>query len=198
VVSRTSAVIRVEFVNSCHNRHVVVAAVSSSPVAVASVGVAVIVASDPEASRLVYSMVIGLVLIGLALILLAVWILRQTRSDLEVLAPLERMGDSDWKKRDPSTQRRMLDEVRPDGAQPLAREPMQPTIDAEFEQNGHPVASFADLGPGLFEELNDPTPLGVRDDLDLDLDAALGADDDDETAIDDVAIADDSLSDPRR
>ena len=186
--------IRVELENSCHNRRLVVAAVSSSPVAVPSVGVAVIVASDPEASRLVYSMVIGLALIGVALILLAVWILRQTRSDLEVLAPLERMGDGDWKKRDPSTQRRMLDEVRPDGAQPLAREPMQPTIDAEFEQNGHPVASFADLGPGVVEELDDPTPLGVRDDLDLDLDAALGADDDDETVTDDVAVADDDVA----
>jgi len=198
-------VIRVELENSCHNRRLVVAAVSS-PVAVPSVGVAVIVASDPEASRLVYSMVIGLALIGVALILLAVWILRQTRSDLEVLAPLERMGDGDWRKRDPSTQRRMLDEVRPDGAQPLVREPMQPTIDAEFEQNGHPVGSFADLGPGVVEELNDPTPLGVRDDLDLDLDAALGAATDDVAVADDgVAVADDgvavadgeALSDPR-
>jgi len=162
VVSRTSAVIRVELENSCHNRRVVVAAVSS-PVAVPSVGVAVILASDPESSRLVYSMVIGLVLIGVAFTLLGVWILRQTRSDLEVLAPLERMGDGDWKKRDPSTQRRMLDEVRPEGAQPLVPEPMQPSIDAEFEQNGHPVASFADLGPGVVEHSSDPTPLGISD-----------------------------------
>jgi len=188
-------VIRVELGNSCHNRRLVVAAVRS-PVAVPSVGVAVIVASDPEASRLVYSMVIGLALIGVALILLAVWILRQTRSDLEVLAPLERMGDGDWKKRDPSTQRRMLDEVRPDGAQPLAREPMQPTIDAEFEQNGHPVGSFADLGPGVVEESGDPTPLGVSDDLDLD--AEIAADEDAEIAVEDVANTDDeALSDPR-
>jgi len=156
-------VIRVELVNSCHNRSVVLLA-DSSPVAVPSVGVAVIAASDPEASRLVYSMVVGLALIGVALILLALWILRQTRSDLEVLAPLERMGDGDWKKRDPSTQRRMLDEVRPDGARPLTREPMQPAIDAEFEQDDHPVASFCDLGPGLVRELGDPTPLGVNAD----------------------------------
>ena len=197
-MSLTSALIRAELVNSCHNRRVVVVAVSS-PVAVSSVGVAVIVASDAESSRLVYSMVIGLVSIGVALILLAVWILRQTRSDLEVLAPLERMGDGDWRKRDPSTQRRMLDEVRPDGAQPLAaREPMQPTIDAEFEQNVHPLASFADLGPGVVEESGDPTPLGVSDDLDLDLDAEIAADEDAETATDDVAFADDeALSDPR-
>lgn len=157
--------IRAELVNRCHNRSVVFAAVSA-PVLVSLDGVAVVAASDPDSSRLVYAMVIGLVSIGVALILLGVWILRQTRSDLEVLAPLERMGDGDWKKRDPSTQRRLLDEVRPDGAQPLTREPLQPAIDAEFEQDEHPVASFADLGPGLVEVLSDPAPLGVGDDLD--------------------------------
>ena len=162
-MSGPSALIRAEHVNSCHNRSVVLLA-DSSPVAVALVGAAVIVASDLASSRLVYSMVIGLVVIGVVLILIGVWILRQTRSDLEVLAPLERMGDGDWKRRDPSTQRRMLDEVRPDGARPLTREPMQPAIDAEFEQDDHPVASFSDLGPGLVRELGDPTPLGVSAD----------------------------------
>ncbi len=113
-------------------------------------------------------MVIGLVVVGVALILLAVWIIRQTRPDLDVLAPLERMGDGDWRKRDPSTQRRMLDEVRPEGAQPLTPEPMAPPIDAEFEQAGHSVSSFSDLGPGVNAELRDPTP--------YDLDPASAAD----------------------
>lgn len=140
---------------------------------------AVILASDPESTRLVYSMVIGLVVVGIALILLGVWILRQTRSDLEVLAPLERMGDGDWRKRDPSTQRRMLDEVRPEGAQPLVPEPLAPPLDAEFEQGDHPVASFSDLGPGVGDESSDPTPLGT------------------DHGTDDVLDDDQTLSDPR-
>jgi hypothetical protein len=68
------------------------------------------------------------------------------------------MGDGEWKKRDPSTQRRMLDEVRPDGARPLTPEPKPPPVDAEFEAD-HPVASFSDLGPGLAAEQKDPTPV---------------------------------------
>ena len=94
-------------------------------------------------------MVAGLAVIGVAFVLLAIWIIRQTRPDLDVLAPLERMGDGDWRKRDPSTQRRMLDEVRPEGAQPLTPEPMAPPLDDEFEKNEHPVSSFSDLGPGV-------------------------------------------------
>jgi hypothetical protein len=107
-------------------------------------------------------MVIGLVVIGFVLIGVGVWILRQTRADLEVLAPLERMGDGDWKKRDPSTQRRMLDELRPEGAQPLRSTPMAPPIDAEFEHHEHPVPGFSDLGPGVAaEQQRDPTPTGA-------------------------------------
>ena len=118
-------------------------------------------------------MVIGLVLVGVALILLAVWIIRQTRPDLDVLAPLERMGDGDWKKRDPSTQRRMLDEVRPEGAQPLTPEPMAPPIDVEFEQAGHSVSSFSDLGPGVNAELRDPTPFELDPVFAVDAESAL-------------------------
>ncbi len=150
--------------NSWHNRCVV--SVADFPSVVASSSVAVAVgAGDPGSSRLVYAMVIGLVVVGVALIVLAVWILRQTRPDLDVLAPLERMGDGDWKRRDPSTQRRMLDEVRPEGAEPLASVPPPPPIDADFEQADHPVASFSDLGPGVGGEVRDPTP--IQTDLDL-------------------------------
>jgi hypothetical protein len=119
------------------------------PIVASSPFVGVVGAGDPGSSRLVYAMVIGLVVVGIGLILLAIWILRQTRPDLDVLAPLERMGDGDWKKRDPSTQRRMLDDVRPEGAQPLAAEPPPPPIDSDFEQADHAVTSFSDLGPGL-------------------------------------------------
>lgn len=141
-----------------HNRGAVTLA-DIPPLLATSSTVAAVGAGDPGSSRLVYAMVLGLVVVGIALVFLGFWIIRQTRPDLEVLAPLERMGDGDWKKRDPSTQRRMLDEVRPDGARPLASEPPPPPIDAEFEQSDHPVASFSDLGPGLVAEERDPTPV---------------------------------------
>ncbi len=106
-------------------------------------------ASDPGSTRLVYAMVAGLVVIGLAGIGLGVWLIRQTRYDPPVLAPLERMGDRDWRKRDGVTQRRILDEVRPEGAEPLRSQPDPPQLDAEFELSEQPVSSMTDLGPGL-------------------------------------------------
>jgi hypothetical protein len=108
----------------------------------------VVGAGDPGSSRLVYAMVVGLVVVGIAFIVLAVWLIRQTRYDLPVLAPLERMGDRDWRRKsDPATQRRILDEVRPEGAQPLRSGSSPPSIDAEFELSERPVASMSDLAP---------------------------------------------------
>jgi hypothetical protein len=156
------ALIRVEVAENWQNRRSVSVVMSHLAVAVPS-SVALVAAGDPRSSRIVYAMVIGLVVVGVALVWLGVWILRQTRPDLDVLAPLERMGDGDWKKKDPSTQRRMLDEVRPDGAVPLTPEPMPPPIDAEFEAD-HPVSSFSDLGPGLVPEQRDPTPVDAGPD----------------------------------
>ena len=149
--------IRAVSVSSWQNRWSV-PAVALPPVVASSPFVGVVGAGDPGSSRLVYAMVIGLVVVGIGLILLAIWILRQTRPDLDVLAPLERMGDGDWKKRDPSTQRRMLDDVRPEGAQPLAAEPPPPPLDGEFEQADHEVTSFSDLGPGLGGAVLDTAP----------------------------------------
>jgi FtsZ-interacting cell division protein ZipA len=165
-MSAAPAVIRGETSVSWHNRRSV--SDVAPRLAVATPAVVLVAAGDPRSSRIVYAMVVGLVVIGVALVLLGVWLVRQTRPDLEVLAPLERMGDGDWKKRDPSTQRRMLDEVRPEGAQPLTPEPKPPPIDAEFEAD-HPVASFSDLGPGLAAEHRDPTPVAA-DQLDTDTD----------------------------
>lgn len=155
--------IRAETANSWHNRGAV--SVADLLPAVASwPSVAVVGANDPGSSRLVYALVIGLVLIGVALVVLGFWILRQTRVDLDALAPLERMGDGDWKRKDPSSQRRMLDEVRPEGARPLASEPAPPPLDVDFEQSDHPVTSFSDLGPGLGE--GDSTPAHIAADFD--------------------------------
>jgi hypothetical protein len=110
---------------------------------------AVLGATDPGSTRLVYAMVAGLVIVGLAFIGLGVWLIRQTRYDPPVLAPLERMGDRDWRKRDGVTQRRILDEVRPEGAEPLRSQPEPPALDAEFDSSEQPLSSMTDLGPGL-------------------------------------------------
>jgi hypothetical protein len=124
-----------------------------------SMGAVLLAAGDPRSTRIVYASVIALVVIGVMFAVLGVWLLRQTRVDPEMLAPLERMGDGDWRKRDPATQRRMLDEVRPEGAQPLHLEPKPPEIDAEFEQSDRPLRSFDDLAPPLPDE-REPTPAG--------------------------------------
>lgn len=109
----------------------------------------VLAVSDPGSSRLVYAMVAGLIVTGLAFVGLGIWLVRQTRYDPPVLAPLERMGDRDWRKRDAMTQRRILDEVRPDGASPISPQSDPPRLDAEFELEERPVSPISDLGPGL-------------------------------------------------
>ena len=116
-------------------------------------------ASDPGSSRLVYAMVIGLALVGVASVVLAVWLIRQTRVDPDVLAPLERMGDGDWRRKDPATQRRLLDDVRPDGAEPLHTEPAPPSVDDEFENADRSMRSLDDLEP-LSPEGAHTTPAG--------------------------------------
>jgi hypothetical protein len=158
-------VIRRERQRNWHNLHLVSRHCSRTPnvsFASAMVGApAVLGASDPGSTRLVYAMVAGLVVIGLAFIGLGVWLIRQTRYDPPVLAPLERMGDRDWRRRDGMTQRRILDEVRPEGAEPLRSQPDVPELDAEFELSEHPVSSMTDLGPGLSAPLPGSFPVPI-------------------------------------
>lgn len=128
-------------------------------------------------------MVLGLALVGVAFVILGIWLVRQTRHDLQALAPLERMGDRDWTRHDPSTQRRMLDEVRPEGAEPLRTERMPPTLDHDFEQSAPNVSSLSDLGPGIASEGRDPTPAGASMfETDLGIDGADHADDQDDAS----------------
>jgi len=141
-----------------------------------AVGGPLLAAGDPQSTRIVYAMVIGLSLIGILFVLLGIWVSRQTRVDLEVLAPLERMGDRDWRKSDPASQRRSLDETRPDGAQPLQSEQLPPRVDTEFEKPDRVVQSFDDLTP-LQPEGGDPTPAGGAT---VDSDAGDSGDDADE------------------
>ena len=61
-----------------------------------------------------------LVLLGLGMIVLALWLVRSTRSDPQVLGPLEVMGDRRWRKGDADRRQRDLDTARPAGAWPPA------------------------------------------------------------------------------
>ncbi len=145
-------------------------------------------AGDPSSSRLVYAMVIGLVAVGIAFVVLAVWLIRQTRYDIPVLAPLERMGDRDWRRQsDPATQRRILDEVRPEGAEPLRSESSPPSLDAEFELADRPVAPMSDLAPPV-AEARSATPHGLDrpDLLDLDLQSGDSAGEDGDESLQDA------------
>jgi len=136
-----------------------------------------IAAGDPGSSRLVYALVIGLVVVGVVLVLLGVWLIRQTRRDPEVLAPLERMGDADWARQDPVSQRRLLDSVRPEGARPLHTTTPPPRFDADFD-TPPPLTSLEDLGPPVVEQQQagfrtdpDPTPIERGPSaLDIDID----------------------------
>ena len=93
----------------------------------------------------IYGVVAALVLIGIALAVLAVWLIRQTRPESELLAPLERMHDRSWRKQEPAQMRRDLDEVRPTHARPVARGRNVPEIDDEFAQSQPRLATFDDL-----------------------------------------------------
>jgi hypothetical protein len=86
-------------------------------------------ASDSGSSRVVYAMVLGLVLIGVVFVFIGVWLIRSTRVDPELLAPLERMSESKWRKKDLDTRRSMLNEVRPAGARvPNWQDPQDPPV----------------------------------------------------------------------
>jgi hypothetical protein len=101
---------------------------------------------DPDGTRAVTSIVALLVVLGIGLVMVAMWLFRVTRPDPEVLAPLEVMGERRWRRADPVWQRRRLDEVRPDGAEPLQPSAAPPDLDEAF-----------DLGPAAtgFDDLQD-------------------------------------------
>jgi hypothetical protein len=123
-----------------------------------SVGVpSIVLASvgDPAGTRTVSALVVLLAALGVALVMVAVWLVRVTRPDPELLAPLEVMGERTWRRSDPVSQRRRIDEVRPAGADPLQPRVAPPDLDEAFER-----------GPDAtgFDDLRSPTP-GERPDV---------------------------------
>ena len=120
-----------------------------------------VLAGDPASSRTVYAIVIGLVAIGVVLVVLAVWIIRQTRVDPELLGPLDVMAERRWRKLDPAGRRRMLDGVRPQGAKPVRNQPTEPDYDDEFAIAEQRIPSFDDLphlGDAEPEDPAEPAP----------------------------------------
>ncbi|MEM9748651.1 MAG: hypothetical protein AAF945_18305 [Actinomycetota bacterium] len=91
-------------------------------------------ASDPESTRIVYGVVVGLLAVGVLLVGLAIWLFRQTRPDPELLAPLDRMSSRSWRRLAPADRRRMLDAERPPGAQPLVPSRRAPAVSNEFDE----------------------------------------------------------------
>jgi hypothetical protein len=75
--------------------------------------------TDPHNARLVWIASGGLALVGTALLIGTVWWWKNSRVEHPALAPLEMMGVRRFAKAADGEQRRMLDEVRPDGAKPL-------------------------------------------------------------------------------
>lgn len=136
---RSACAVRVVVVANC----ACVSSLVSLPVAVGSTVVAAAI-GDPDGTRTVTSIVALLVAAGIALLVLARWLIRATRPDRELLAPLEVMGDRSWRRADPVWQRRLLHSVRPADAQPLVRGVEPPAIDASFD-DGPSVSGFDDL-----------------------------------------------------
>lgn len=160
---------------------------------------AVVGATDLGSTRLVYAMVAGLVIVGIAFVVLGIWLVRQTRVDPQVLAPLERMSDRTWQHKDSPTQRRLLDEVRPPGATPLRPEPAAPSVDAEFGSRRAPE-SLSDLGPGVVEPTPSEIPLPegsiAEADFTVDADGEVEATSDAATEADTDADLDTEDADP--
>lgn len=99
---------------------------------------------DPDGTRTVIAIVALLTVLGIGLLMLLIWLFRVTRPDPELLAPLEVMGERKWRRADPVWQRRRLDAVRPDDAEPLQPTAAPPAFDAAFDA-GSTVTGFDDL-----------------------------------------------------
>lgn len=121
--------------------------------------VALIAVGDPVRTRTVYSAMLFLIAIGVVLLALTVWLVRATKAEPEYLAPLELMERRKWRRADPVAQRRMLDAVRPEGAEPLSPTAPPPTTDDEFDR-GPTLRGVEGLGA---DEVDGPPVVDAAD-----------------------------------
>jgi len=139
---------------------------------------------DPSATRTVYVTVVLLVVLAVAFAALAVWLVRRTRPEPQLLAPLERMETRAWRRQDPAAQRRALDASRPAGARPVHREAAEPAVDTEFAE-ARPVRGFDDLADVDVETENESeTHDDAGDEVAVEDDAAADAVDDHAASVD--------------
>jgi hypothetical protein len=148
-------------------------------------------AGDTSATRTVYGMVILLGAIGVALVVLAIWLIKQTKPEPQLLAPLERMDDRAWRKQEPAEMRRDLDSLRPAGARPVRREKDVPDVDAELALSWPTLENVDDLQAELAAdvqrgEAGGADPLLAKTDAAVDTDDHSGHVDADENLSDDV------------
>ncbi len=118
----------------------------------------------PDSTRRVYAAIAAFVIIGIAMLALAVWLIRRTRPEPQLLAPLEAMEATSWRRSSAAERNRELDRLRPAGAVPLRRSTSEPDLDESFEAIA-PVRNFDDLDDagavGLPRAERDLTPVGA-------------------------------------
>ena len=91
---------------------------SSGPLT-SSVGLVADSLSDSEATRRVFFAAGGLLVLGVVLLVATIWWWRSTKSEHPSLAPLEVMGARRWGRSGDAERDRLVNSVRPEGAQPL-------------------------------------------------------------------------------
>ena len=156
--------------------------------------VAIVAANDARETRTVYLVVAALGVIGVALVILAIWLVKQTQPERELLAPLERMNDRAWRKQEPAQMRRDLDEVRPTDARPVVREPDVPEVDDEFAQSRPALATFDDLQAQLAADVRPSPSVDPSPGADPLLAASADTDTDTDTGAEDDAVADGTVT----
>ena len=132
---------------SCENAAVTSLFASSMPLpALARTGTRVMADdfTDPQNARLVWIASGGLALVGVALLVGTVLWWRSSRVEHPALGPLEVMSARSFFKAADGEQRRMLDEVRPDGAKPVGAQRPDPVDLSAAAAQSHAVG-FDDL-----------------------------------------------------
>lgn len=103
--------------------------------------------SDPKNERTIYLMAAGLALLGIALVVFTMRWWKANRIEHPALTPLQVIDDREWAAAGDFERRRMLDEARPSGAEPLAEAPIvvPEQIDLGALARGDEAVVFDDL-----------------------------------------------------
>jgi hypothetical protein len=124
--------------------------------------------SDSEATRRVFFAAGGLAALGIVLLVSTIWWWRSSKSEHPSLAPLEVMSARRWGRSGDAERKRLVDSVRPDGAQPLT-----PGTDPPVPVDLSRAASAEPVG---FDDLREiDALLGVNTDAPVDQDLASSA-----------------------